>query len=746
MDPSSGDEWFADQASAVPPPVAFRPGLIGPVSSVTRGELEKFVALVELSSDFIAMAGLDATVEYVNAAGRKLVGLEATEDVTRYTIADFLTEEGLRQSEAIEQPAVRERGSWQGESGLRHFQTGESIPVTINSYLVVHPDTREPLGLATVQRDIRQHKKIERELLETNLALRRHALAHEVISELAEFALVATVEALYQRTVSEIGRALGAKEVTIFAPTASGGLSAVASSVTDANAERLTRTALAADVLLRSESILASDGDECVIGVLIPGRSESLGVLEVAAREKFDEDQKTCLETIAGLLAAAAQRQQAEDALHFEALHDPLTKLPNRALMLDRLARALERNARSSQHVAVFLVDIDHFKVVNDSLGHVAGDHLLLEFSRRLCAVMRPADTVARLGGDEFVIICEDVASEVEAFAFGERLKNVWEQPFQIGAHSTFIEASTGVTLKKADKSTTPQEMLLEADTAMYRAKRRRIGGVEIYDAAMKEATLKRLNLSSELHHALRSGQVFPVYQPIVSLSTGRCVAIEALARWRRDDSMVPPKEFIALAEDSGLIIPLGVHILKSACETVLGWMRRHPDEERIGLRVNVSGRQVIGPSFVPDIQRIIAGTGFPPELLGLEVTEAVLIEEQDIAQQRFEQLQSLGISILLDDFGTGYSSMLYLRGFTSLRFLKIDQSFVQGIVQTPTDAAIVRTIANLGHAFGLGVIAEGVETREQADKAVELGCDYAQGYYFSRPLKAELAEAYLFG
>lgn len=694
------------------------------------------------------MAKLDGAVEYVNAAGRALVGLDPGEDVTQYAIANFLTDEGLRQSEELEQPAVRERGYWQGESTLRHFKTGEAIPVTINSYLVVHPDTGQPLALATVQRDIRQHKAIEEALSESNRELARHVRANRLISELAEVALSASLESVYQRTVSSLVQELHAFAAGIFVPHESGLLDLAAASVLHDGipVDRWISSELAQSVLERSEAGSIIRGDDFIVALPIPGYSGAAGILEVAMPKHLKDDQQAYLVAIVGVLSAAAERRRTEEALQFEALHDPLTALPNRALMLDRLGRALERRSPDGRFVVVCLIDIDHFKMVNDSLGHAVGDKLLLEFSHRLAASTRPADTVSRLGGDEFVVICEDVADEMEAVALAKRLEEAWLQPYDIDSHNIFIVASTGIALANASSVSTPNDMLLEADTAMYRAKHRRLGGIEMYNAAMKASVSRRLRLSTALHLALESGEVFVEYQPIVSLATGRCAAVEALARWNHGGTLVPPSEFIPLAEGGNLIVPLGLHILREACSTVLGWSERHPEREPIALRVNVSGRQAISPTFVRDVTAIAQEVGFPLGLLGLEVTEAVLIEEQEMAQQKFEQLRSLGVSLLLDDFGTGYSSLLYLRRFTSLRFLKIDQSFVTGIVQTPTDATIVSTIALIGHAFGLEVIAEGIETREQAEKALELGCDYAQGFYFSPALPADAAQEYLYG
>lgn len=711
--------------------------LHGPLSALARGVLEKFVALVELSNDFIAMARLDQSVEYVNAAGRRLVGIDPDEDVTQYTIADFLTPEGLSQSVAVEQPAVREHGWWQGESTLRDFRTGEGIPVAINSFLVVHPDTHEPMVLATVQRDIRAQKATERELRDLTAQLQIKTWRQQVMTGLSTFAITCEIEDLYARVISELADIFAGADVELHL-WKDDVLRLAGSSANHAQAGSESDGFVREAAKHRHPTV-----SSCTSRVAAPilGRANAGGVLALKATGAgaFSDDDAQFLAGISAILAAAAARQDAEMALQFDALHDPLTQLPNRSLMLDRLEHALARARRSNTHVAVVLLDLDNFKMVNDSFGHRTGDELLQAFAPRLRMAVRSSDTVARLGGDEFVVICEGIVSEDEALGVAADIRKAWSEVFEVDHSKLFVAASTGVAVSSADGSSTAAEMLREADTAMYRAKQRRLGGIEIYSAKMHSSIARNLQLATELQEAIESNAIVPAYEPIVDTRTGEIVAVEALARWKRAGELVPASEFIEIAERSGLILSLGSSILERSCNDFALLHRRHPERTPVGLRVNVSVRQLLAPHFVDDVKAILERTGFPPSLLGLEITEAVLIEDHELAEHRFRQITALGIGLLLDDFGTGYSSLLYLRNFAAVSTLKIDRSFVQGILDVETDATIVSMIATLAGAFGMEIVAEGVETEAHFNRVRDLGCHYAQGHFLGRaaPLPA---------
>lgn len=697
--------------------------LHGPLNELARAELEKFVALVELSNDFIAMASLDQRVMYVNAAGRALVGLAADRDVTAMTIRDFLTESGFKQSLRVEQPAVRDRGFWQGESTLRHFSTGETIDVTINSYLVVHPDSGEPLALATVQRDVRPQKLAER---------RQHMLA-----SLSNFAISNDIEDVYERTVADLASTLGRGEVALFALDGEAELTCVARTGPRPTLKGISKS--------RRSPSLASDGTQIVVPML--GRTRTVGVL-IACADKgqtYSHEDLQFVIAVSAIVSAVMARHRAELRQRLDALHDHLTGLPNRALMLDRLDRALTRSRRNSNHVAVVLLDLDSFKMINDSFGHEAGDDLLRSFAPRLRSCVRASDTVARLGGDEFVIVCEGIESEHHALTVAREAQEAWSLPFEVRGRKVFVVASSGLSISPADGEITAAEMLREADTAMYRAKQRRMGTVEVYTADMHSTISENLQLATGLQEAIENDEIFPVYQPIVSCETGEVTAVEALARWKRNGVVAPARDFVDVAESSGLIVTLGRRILERSCEEMAQLRELHPNGPDVALRVNVSARQLLSQEFVGDVLRALDRSGLSPGLLGLEITEAVIIEDYELAQHRFRELTAHGVQILLDDFGTGYSSLLYLRNFGSITGLKIDRSFVQKILTVETDATIVRMVTSLGHAFGLAVIAEGVETEEQHQRVCDLGCDQVQGYFHGRPADIQALTERLF-
>lgn len=670
----------------------------GPLSSLARAELEKFVALVELSNDFIAMADLDQTVIYVNSAGRNMLGIPRDEDVTQHTIADFLTPEGIKSSLEIEQPAVREHGYWQGESTLRDFRTGNPIAVSINSYLVVHPDTGEPLALATVQRDVRTQKK--------------HEMQQTLLASLSAFAMTNDIEDVYQFAVREIRQALGLRSAAISTIAGDGTPAAVASDGDDVEP--------------------SSDG----VRVPIVDRNKAAGTLLLCSQpsEPLRDDDMRFATAAAAILSTAVARHQAEMRLRFDALHDHLTGLPNRALMFDRLGRALSRSSRSDHRTAVILLDFDHFKMVNDSFGHEGGDDLLRAFVARLTPRLRPSDTIARLGGDEFVIICEPVASEEEALEIARRARDVFNDPFELGGEKLLITASMGVACTAARTNAASEQILRDADTAMYAAKRQRSGTIEMYAPEMRATVMRSFRLAADLQSALEAGEIFPLYQPIVSCKNGKVTAVEALARWRKGGELIPASAFIDAAESSGLIVALGRQMLQRACTEFAQWRSQNAAARNLQLRVNVSARQIVSSTFTANVREALERSGLPATLLGLEITEAVLIDDHELAQRRFADLAEMGVHLLLDDFGTGYSSLAYLHRFGGIRTLKIDRSFVRRLPEVESDAAIVHTIAILAHNLGMDVVAEGVETEEHYRRVGALGCDMAQGYFFGAP------------
>jgi diguanylate cyclase (GGDEF)-like protein len=436
-----------------------------------------------------------------------------------------------------------------------------------------------------------------------------------------------------------------------------------------------------------------------------------------------------------------AERKQIEEQLLHNAFHDGLTGLANRALFMDHLQLALGRARRNeSYRFAVLFLDLDRFKVINDSLGHMAGDQLLVEIARRLEGAMRPGDTVSRLGGDEFVVLLDDLGDAGEAESVAARLQRQLSVPCDLDGHEVFTTVSIGI----AHGSTgyhRPEDLLRDADTAMYRAKQLGKARHEVFDQAMHARAMDLLRLEKDLRWAVERGELFIQYQPIVSLDTGALRGFEALVRWQHPErGLILPAKFIPLAEETGLIIPIGRWVLGEACRQMRQWQQLSPTDAPLPINVNLSGRQFMQPDLLEQIREILRETGLDPRSLKLEITESVVMEDIDTATRTLEQLRALGVELGIDDFGTGYSSLSYLQRFP-VGTLKIDRSFISRITESDGTAEIVRTIMKLAQTLGMEVVAEGVETERQRAQLKALECEFGQGYYFSRPMDREAAE-----
>lgn len=432
-----------------------------------------------------------------------------------------------------------------------------------------------------------------------------------------------------------------------------------------------------------------------------------------------------------------SERKAYESQLIRNALFDPLTGLPNRALLVDRLSGAVRRLSRVAGLLAVLFIDVDRFKHVNDSLGHRAGDDLLVELSQRIRSVLRPADTVARFGGDEFVVLCEALEGEREAMGLALRIEGIFATPFVVaGSPEIYASASVGISLAR-DATTNAETLVRDAGTAMHRAKEHGGGHAEVFDAEIRRRSIAHLETESELRRALERGELCIYYQPVVDL-TGRLDKVEALVRWAHPSGRVAlPVEFVPLAEETGLIVPLGDSVLEMACEQVAKWRGDYPSLSDLQVAVNISSAQLRSQDAVDRMASIVERTGLPHGALILEITETALMDERTGAANKLAALRSLGVRLAVDDFGTGYSSLLYLRRYP-LDMLKIDRSFVAGLVDNPEDATIVDAVVRLGHSFGLQTVAEGVETSEQLGLLRNLGCDLGQGHFWERPLPPE--------
>jgi diguanylate cyclase (GGDEF)-like protein/PAS domain S-box-containing protein len=445
-----------------------------------------------------------------------------------------------------------------------------------------------------------------------------------------------------------------------------------------------------------------------------------------------------------GILYDITERKEAEEWLEHRAFHDPLTDLPNRQLLLDRLGHALARTQRrAGGTVAVLFLDLDDFKVVNDSLGHNAGDRLLVAVGERLGGCLRPEDTLARFGGDEFVVLVEDAEGPEEAVRVTERLIECLEEaPFDLEGGELFVRASVGIALGSACTKSA-EDLLRDADTAMYRAKDEG-SGYAVFDPALYERAVRRLRLESELRRAVEREEFVLHYQPIFDFGSRGVWGVEALVRWKHPErGLLAPSEFIALAEDTGLIVPIGRWVLEEACRRTKWWQQSSPRSAPLRVIVNFSAKQLRHPGCVGHIEEALRRSGLGAGSLSLDVTESAFIDAFEANTLALRRIENLGVGLSIDDFGTGYSSLSYLKRLPA-GVIKIDKSFVGGLGEDAQDTAIVRMVTDLAHTLGMEVIAEGVETEGQAALLEEMGCDMAQGFHFTRPLPPEAASEVL--
>jgi diguanylate cyclase (GGDEF)-like protein len=454
------------------------------------------------------------------------------------------------------------------------------------------------------------------------------------------------------------------------------------------------------------------------------------GSLTVASRRPgrdYGEDEREVLVAFAEHASLAlTDARNHSDAVH-RALHDPLTNLPNRALFLDRLGHAQQRAARSGTAVGVLFLDLDGFKTVNDSLGHGRGDELLVAVAQRLASVLRVGDTAARLGGDEFAILLEALSSEQEAVRVAERIMAALRAPLTLSGQDVAVRASIGIATARGPGG----DLLRDADLAMYQAKAQGRDRIVGFDSEMHAAMVDRMAMESDLRRALERDELHLAFQPIVDLSSGGLIAVEALLRWRHPTrGIVAPLDFIPLAEETGLIVPIGAWVLEAACRAAATW-------SDAPVSVNVSSVQLGAMSFPATVATALAATGLPPHRLILEITESVLVRNVESTAEQLAELKGLGVRIAIDDFGTGHSSLQYLQRLP-IDTLKIPKPFVDELAAAGSEGVLARAILDLARSFGLDVIAEGIEVEPQRARLMELGCRAGQGFLFARPLTPE--------
>mgnify|MGYP002336244454 CR=1 FL=1 len=485
-----------------------------------------------------------------------------------------------------------------------------------------------------------------------------------------------------------------------------------------------------------------------VVGVPLASGGRAVGVIGLASgsyERTFGPREIGALSRFAQLASIALDNAHLFEAAQRGALYDPITSLPNRDLLTDRVAHALTWSPDGdAPPIALILLDLDRFKVINESFGHAVGDTLLVAVGERLQRSLRPGDTVARFGGDEFGVILDRVGAVDDARRTAERILADMSEPFSLGGRDWYINASLGIAMGWPGRST-PGDLFREAEVALVRAKASGGPGFVLFQPEMSAATLERVELENDLRHALERDELRLHYQPLVDLATGRIVGTEALIRWEHPTrGLVPPLSFIPLAEDTGLIVPIGRWVLETACRQARAWLDERPDAPLV-MSVNLSPRQFAQPTLVAEISDILAETGLPPDRLELEITESLLLDESETSAAALRAIRELGVQLALDDFGTGYSSLSYLRRLP-LDTIKIDRSFVDGIDGDNSNLPIVQAVIALAHGLGIEVVAEGIETAGQLARLRELMCDRGQGYYYARPQPPAALAALLAG
>ncbi len=588
-----------------------------------------------------------------------------------------------------------------------HSSTGR----VVGSFAMYYDEPREPTPRDLWLADVASHLSgIAVEHAWAAAQLRRRAAEQAAVAAVGQRALVGGDDkALMQYLVSTVSSTFGDARVALF--------------------ERSGDEMLPRAVAGWPPGACATPEDG--VSFDVPGGERTWGVLCVALASgaQCSEEETVFLQSIVNVLAAAIERSQREEQIRHQALHDPLTGLPNRALLMSLLAHAIDRERRVGRMLALLLLDLDNFKLINDSLGHAAGDELLAALAPRLRAVVRQSDTVARFGGDEFVIIAEDVENELEAVRLAERITEELRRPFSLRDASHTITASIGVAVTPSATGG-PDGLLRDADAAMYRAKERGGASHQIFDTGMRDRAVVRTRLVGALREAVQRHEFDLDYQPIISLGDWQTVGVEALLRWRPAvGDPLGPADFVPAAEDGGLIRPIGDWVLKQSLDSAARWPTAPPP----WVSVNLSPHQVASTRLAPFVAGLLGDRHLAPDRLILEITETALVDETGASLSTVASLHEMGVRLALDDFGTGSSPLHHLLSFP-IYALKVDNSYIAALPESAPARAIIAAIAVMAHELGKVVIAEGVETEAQLTAAAELGCDYAQGFLLGRP------------
>ncbi len=675
---------------------------------------QRFRAIVEEGNDLVVVVDSVGRISYASPSAGRVLGYAVDEVVGRdafsFVCPDDLDKAGGRFLELLERP---------GAANIQQFEVhlvasdGHLIPVEVrgnNRFDAPGVD-----GLILNMRDVTErHEAFE--------ALRVSETRNRAILESAADGI------LMLSADGRIESCNGAAE-RMFGRTSAGMVGASIALLVPTRSEGLH------DASLTSES--ADAGQARFVD--LEGRRADGGVFPVEAAVSATASTGGLSFTV--VLRDVTEQREYERQLAHQALHDALTGLPNRRALLDRAETAIARARRSGHLVSVLFLDLDRFKVVNDSLGHEQGDNLLRLAAERMLHSIRESDTLARIGGDEFVILCEDVESVLSITELAARLCTRLDEPFRLGESEAFVGGSIGIAIWDGGEAT-PDDLLRRADTAMYRAKEGGRGRYALFDEEMQAWAVARLDFETALRHAVARDEMVAHYQPVVNLTTGRVVGLEALVRWERPGhGLVPPGDFIAVAEETGLIVPIGAWVIDEACRQAGMWQRDFGQAD-LSMHVNLSSRQLMEPEVIDTVRTALETHGLDPTSLTLEITESIFLDDAPHALALLRELKDLGVRLALDDFGTGYSSLTYLHSYP-IDEIKIDRSFVQ-LLSRDTNGTIVAAIMQLSRALGLDVVAEGIEEPEQAATLLRLGCERGQGFLYSRPVSAEMMSALL--
>jgi diguanylate cyclase (GGDEF)-like protein/PAS domain S-box-containing protein len=671
---------------------------------------QHFRALIQNSSDIITVVDAEGTILYQSPAMKRILGYEPEERIGKNALeaADLLHPEDLpAKNEAFVKALRNPNSPVSVEVRMRHWDgSWRYFEETITS-LLADPNVN---GVVLNARCVSQRKKAEQELQESEERFR------SVVERTTDGVFMADFET---DTVLESNAAL--QNMLGYTPEELSGMTVYDFIVEeresiDQNMQRLKEEK---SLFIGERRYRHKDG--------------SLLHVEVSASVvPFKDGEASCC-----IIRDVTERKALEEQLRYQAFHDSLTDLPNRALFLERLGHAFAQTGRQEGAVAVLLLDLNHFKIVNDSMGHDAGNTVLVGVAKRLRASVRPGDTVGRIFGDEFAVLLGAPSGTDEAWRVAERVQERLQEPFEVEAQEVLVSPSIGIALGDSAQDSA-EEVLRRADLAMYTAKKRGKAECEEYSPAMEAPIANRVDLERNLRRAVEREEFEVHYQPIVELHTGEIFGVEALARWRHPErGLVEAEEFIEVAEETGLIRAIGQQVVEEACRQAKEWQRRYPQGMPM-LSVNISANQFVQqPNLIP---KVLDETGLEPNTLQAEITERAVMDDAEFAQGKLEELRDLGVSLAIDDFGMGYSCLYHLKHMP-IDFLKIDRAFIIGLGDDQGDEAIVSGTVGLAHALGVIAVAEGVETADQQEVLRELGCDLAQGYHFAKPLPREAME-----